>query len=365
MAYSPSGGVVRYRPLLRVHFGSLLSSAPSWRRRERRDEGASRKVLQTRYAAATVLFIVPVVIVEFLTGNMTSAVFRTPHDLVINILHYGSGAILTRELARRWHKGFGSILILGAVYGMFNEGLGTGGFFDPKFYAVVGGGLENYGRWGGVNVVWALHITAFHAVFSIAIPIIIVDALFPVFTQRRLLSDKSLMAFFVILVAVTALTRFILSDTQPPINRYALAFVLILMVLLTLLARIFPSFDSIAIHRMPRDVILIVFGFITTFAWIAVIPTILTYIHLPIVNVLTWFCVLFLISRVLLGFAEVSNRQRLALAVGAEGLLLAHAVVSAIFVPALFTVALLSAAWCSSGSKIGKGALGDVEAVST
>jgi hypothetical protein len=301
-----------------------------------------------RYAAVTTLLIVPAVVVEFLTGNTT---FAADPGAVLNIAHYGSGAVLVRELARSWQKGFASILILGAVYGMFNEGLATGGFFDPNFYAVAGWDLENYGRWGGINVVWALNITVFHAVFSIAVPIIIVDALFPDLAPRRLLGNTSLVAFFILLAAVTALARLILSPTQPPIKPHALALVIVLMLLLTLLARVFPSFAGIAVRRAPSDIILIISAFVGSFSWIVVIPTALSYIHLPIVNVLTVFCVLFLISWLLLGFAKVSNRQRLALAAGAEGPLLAHAVTSAIFVPLAVVLALLAAAWRSSGNE--------------
>jgi len=306
-----------------------------------------------RYAAVTTLFIVPAVVVEFLTGN---TIFAADPGAVLNILHYGSGAVLARELARSWRKGFSPILILGAVYGMCNEGLATGGFFDPHFYAVVGWGLENYGRWGEINVIWALNITVFHAVFSIAVPIIIVDALFPDLTPRRLLRNTSLVVFFVLLAAVTALARLIFSHTQAPINPYALALVIVVMLLLMLLARVFPSFAGIATHRTPSDITLIISAFVGSFAWILVIPTVLSYIHTPVLNLLTIFCVLFLICRVLLSFAQVSNRQRLALAVGAEGPLLAHAVTSANFVPLAITLALLILAWRCSGSETGRNA---------
>src|SRR5271163_4016321 len=233
-----------------------------------------------RYAALTTLFIVPSIIVEFLTGNMTFAVFRDAPSLVMMVAEYGSGAILARELARRWQKGFASILVLGAVYGMFNEGVGTGGFFDPPFYALAGSGLENYGRWGGINVVWALEITVFHAVFSIAVPITIVDALFPAFAEDRLLlGNKSLIALFILLVSITGLQRVSLSHMQPPVNPYAFIAMIVLMMLLTLAARLFPSFDSIATRRTPSDMILLISALIGSFAWIVVIPRILSLIH--------------------------------------------------------------------------------------
>jgi hypothetical protein len=305
-----------------------------------------------RYAAITTLFIIPSIIVEFLSGNTTFAALRNPPGPIMMVAEYGSGAILARELARTWQRGFAPILILGAVYGMFNEGIGTGGFFDPNFYSVVEWGLKDYGRWGGINVVWALRIIVFHAVFSITIPIIIVDALFPNFADRRLLGNKSLVAFFVILVAITTLQRAIISQWQPPISLYAFVLMIVLMLLLTVAARRFPSFDTLSARRMPSDKILFISGLVGSFTWIAVIPWILSLIHLPIVDVLTVCGLVLVVSLFLLSFADVSNRQRVALATGAEGPLLAHAIASELFVPAAITLALLVLAWRRSTSKI-------------
>ena len=311
-------------------------------------------MLQPRYAAVTTLFLIPTVLVEFLTGNMSFTVFADPISTVILFGSYGSGAVLAREMTRRWHKSFASILILGTVYGMFNEGMGTGGFFDPQFYSVVDGGLENYGRWGGINVIWALQITVFHAVFSIAVPIIIVDALFPAFADRPLLGNRTLLVFLFLLVAVTAVQRVILTFRQPPVNPFAFAFVMILMLSLTLAARVFPSFKGIATHRTPSDRILFISALMGSFAWVVLIPRLLGIIHLPKLNILTIFCVLFLVSRLLLGFARISIRQRVAIAAGAEGPLLTHAILSSNFVWAAVALALLILAWLRSSGETGE-----------
>ncbi|MGH6839033.1 MAG: hypothetical protein ACREDT_09555 [Methylocella sp.] len=306
-----------------------------------------------RYAAVATLFLVPAVVVEFLTGNMTLAVFADPISLVILFGSYGSGAVLARELTLRWQKGFASTLILGAVYGMFNEAMASGGFFDPHFYAVVGNGLENYGRWGGVNVVWAVEITVFHAVFSIAVPIIIVDALFPAFAHRPLLGNKSLLAFFFLLVMVTAVQRVILTSRQPPVNTYAFIFVIVLMIFLTLIARFFPAFfpsnEAWRTRKAPSNRFLFLSALLGSILWIVLIPRTLSFIRLPIVDILTISCVLFLVSRLLLSLAHISRRQRVAMAAGAEGVLVAHAISSANFVPAAITLALLIVAWIRSG----------------
>jgi len=313
-------------------------------------------MLQPKYAAAITLFIIPVVIVEFLTGNMSFAVFADPISTVILFGSYGSGAVLARELTRRWQKGFASTLILGTVYGMFNEGIGTGGFFDPHFYSVVEGGLENYGRWGEINVIWALQITVFHAVFSIAVSVIIVDGLFPALANRPLLGNRSLLVFLFLLIAVSVGQRAILTRRQPPVNPYAFAFVIILMLLLILTARFLPSLKHTANRKTPNNAVLFITALICSFAWVVFFPRLLGALHLPMISILTIFCLLFFVSKLLLSFAHISIRQRVAIAAGAEGPLLAHAILSVNFVGAAITLALLILAWRrSSGGETGEG----------
>jgi hypothetical protein len=310
------------------------------------------QVMLTKYAAVATLFLIPTVLVEFLTGNTTFGVFADPISLAILVGSYGSGTLLARELARRWQKGFASILILGIVYGMFNEGMATGGFFDPHFYAVVDGGLENYGRWGGINVVWALRITVFHAVFSIAIPIIIVDALFPALEHHYMLGNRSLIGIIILLIMVTAIQRVVLTFIQPPINPYLFAFIMILMLSLVFIARIFPSFENVCSLTTPSNRILFVYSLICSSLLIVIMPRFLALIGFPIVDVLVILCVLLLVSGLLLSLPCLSIRQRVAVAAGAEGPVLAHAIFSANFLPAAFTLALLILAWQRSDARI-------------
>ncbi|MCD6244170.1 MAG: hypothetical protein J7J65_02910 [Candidatus Korarchaeota archaeon] len=52
-----------------------------------------------------------------------------------------------------------------AAYGIVEEGVMTRSFFCPTWPDL--GILAEYGRWIGVNWVWAIQLTIFHAVFSI------------------------------------------------------------------------------------------------------------------------------------------------------------------------------------------------------
>lgn len=118
---------------------------------------------------------------ELLSSSMPPAEFFSPFVVFVIVL-YGGGAILVRELTVRFGKGWPTLLILGAAYGIVEEGLMCKSFFDPHWPDL--GQLGWYGRWAGVNWVWSLSLTAYHAVFSIAIPIVLVGLIFPRRRQR-------------------------------------------------------------------------------------------------------------------------------------------------------------------------------------
>lgn len=126
--------------------------------------------------ALTLFFLAPSV-AELLTGSAPPAEFFNPLLFIVLCALYGSGAVLVRELVVRWKKGWPSILLMGMAHGIIEEGLMVKSFFDPHWVDL--GAMSVVGRWAGVNVLWALSLTLFHAVWSIGIPILIVELLFP------------------------------------------------------------------------------------------------------------------------------------------------------------------------------------------
>jgi hypothetical protein len=130
-----------------------------------------------RYLPAIVLFLLAPVCGELLSSSAPPLEFFNPLTFATLCLLYGGGAVLVRELAFRWRKGWVSILILGAAYGVIEEGLMVKSFFDPNWMDI--GILGSYGRWLGVNWVWTVELTIYHAVISIGIPILITTLLFP------------------------------------------------------------------------------------------------------------------------------------------------------------------------------------------
>jgi hypothetical protein len=114
---------------------------------------------------------------------------------------HGMGVLLIREGSLRWRLPWPSILALGAGYGIVGEAFATRKFFDPTQIGVLG----VYGHWAGVNRVWAVQLTSFHAVFSIALPILVLPLLFPAVQGVRLVSDRGMGWAAIVFLTVRAI----------------------------------------------------------------------------------------------------------------------------------------------------------------
>jgi len=126
-------------------------------------------------ALLTLYFLAPAV-GELLSGSTPPLLFISPFRLLFEAGLYGSGAILVRELARRRGLGWGSIVLLGAAYGILEEGLVVTSWFNPYWPDL--GALSSYGRALDTSWIWALGLTMYHAVVSITIPILLVETIF-------------------------------------------------------------------------------------------------------------------------------------------------------------------------------------------
>jgi uncharacterized membrane protein YdcZ (DUF606 family) len=172
---------------------------------------------------ALVLLLLAPALAELLSGSAPPVEFFNPIGLLLMAALYGSGAILIRELRVRWRKAWWpTVFVLGAAYGIVEEGLACKSFFDPYWQDV--GLLGSYGRWAGVNWVWSLDLTIYHMVFSIAIPILLVEVLFPALRDERWVGRKGMIGFS-ILLAADVLLCFALFPYRPSLLHILLAFV--------------------------------------------------------------------------------------------------------------------------------------------
>jgi hypothetical protein len=165
-----------------------------------------------------VLFFLSPVIGELLSGSAPPAEFFNPLGFIMLAILYGGGAILVREMSYRWGKDWPALLVLGAAYGIAEEGLMCKSFFDPNWMDL--GPLGSYGRWAGVNWVWALELTIYHCVFSIAIPILLVGILFPARRRQAWITKRELWLLFILWVENAAFIFLFISKFRPPVVHY-------------------------------------------------------------------------------------------------------------------------------------------------
>lgn len=184
-------------------------------------------------APALALIVLSPFIGELLSSSAPPEEFFRPRALLFLTLLYGGGALLVRELAVRWKGGWLMVLVLGAAYGMIEEGLLVKSFFDPGWSDL--GILGAYGRWGGVNWVWALFLTAYHAVFSIAVPIMLAGLMFPARRGRPWIGRWLFWVTALLFPALVAVGFQQISAYRPPPVPYVVT--VLLVAALMLLAR--------------------------------------------------------------------------------------------------------------------------------
>jgi lipopolysaccharide/colanic/teichoic acid biosynthesis glycosyltransferase len=116
-------------------------------------------------------------IAELLSTSAPPKSFFVPWIFALFLLFYGGSAILIREATLRWNSGWRGILLLGAAFGILEEGIATRAFFDPAWSAL--GPMTGIGYWMGVNWTWMCDAILYHAVFSIALPILLMYQIDP------------------------------------------------------------------------------------------------------------------------------------------------------------------------------------------
>jgi hypothetical protein len=151
---------------------------------------------------------------ELLTGSTTLLGLVTSLNLALGLPLYGSGVLLAREASLRWRKGWSGILFLGLAYGIVEEGIATKTMINPA--STAASTLGSYGHFLGVSWIFAVEIDLFHAVFSIALPILLVSLLWPERRTVRLISDRALVAALVVLALVAALGFFVFTRSYVP-----------------------------------------------------------------------------------------------------------------------------------------------------
>ncbi len=172
-----------------------------------------------------VLMIVTPGIPEYMTGStmLDPLLYSIPvfiANLLIDLALYPTGALLIREFSIRFNKGWGSILTLGLDYGIMEEGISAHTFFMSPVPPV--GILGEYGRFMGVNWIWALGITVFHAIFSICLPLFLVSIAYPKYSREPLLGRRGVkFVLFIYLLDVVMVNLSVMNTPYRPMPTLA------------------------------------------------------------------------------------------------------------------------------------------------
>jgi hypothetical protein len=193
------------------------------------------------------LFFVAPLVAEFLLGNLPIKLLMA---LVMLAPMYGGGALLIRELVRRAGRGWPSIVLLALAYGIFEEAFATQSLFNPNYMHLNLHLLQpSFIPALGIGAWWTIFVLALHMVWSISVPIALVEATVPGRAETPWLGGGGLaiigLLFGVGVAGMTAMTlkqdRFMSSTGQ-----FATAAAILVLLAIAAFAMGKPAVASIA-----------------------------------------------------------------------------------------------------------------------
>jgi len=128
------------------------------------------------WRAALTLAILSPLIAEVLSG---ATKFSVIFALVPEILTWGCGALVIRELVRRWRGGWTSMLLMGLGISIAEEFVIQQTSLAPLPFP---GALVHYGRAWGVNWIYFLFMLGYESVWVVLVPVQVTELLF---SRRR------------------------------------------------------------------------------------------------------------------------------------------------------------------------------------
>ena len=226
------------------------------------------------------LFLLPAIIAELLYGS-TPITNLTP--LVPEILVYGSAALLIRELVRRRGTGWLGIVLLGIALAVAQECVILQTSLLPGLFGMDPEHV--YGRALGVNWVYLVFLVGYETVWAIAMPIQLVEVIFPDRRDGAWLDGRGLAAASILFIIGSAATWYLWSHValqrfpaaqgyRSPVLTVALALVVIAVVMaLALVRRRSAHAPQVADWRAPRPWLVGVIAFLLGLVWLALTLT--------------------------------------------------------------------------------------------
>jgi hypothetical protein len=167
-----------------------------------------------RIVPAIALYFLSPLIAEFLLGDFPLSKIGI---LLFLAPFYGGAAVLIREIARRTGRGWSTILTLALAYGIFEEAFTTQTLFNPDYLGLHLHLLEPaFIPALGISAWWTIFVLTLHTVWSISVPIAIIEALVPQRAQTAWLKwlGLSIVALLFVLIACMMTMHSIQSDSH-------------------------------------------------------------------------------------------------------------------------------------------------------
>ncbi|WP_330230493.1 hypothetical protein OHA40_31755 [Nocardia sp. NBC_00508] len=234
-----------------------------------------------RKAAWTLVVLAPVSAEATFSGVTMPAMWLLLPALVVM---YGAGVLFLRELVVRFGGGWPSLLVMGLVYELVEDGLGLQALTSPNLYHAA--------EWGprilGFNTVYWESQIGYHTVFSVLIPVLLADLLFPSHRGRPYLRRGGLATAAVAAVIGVVLLRLFIPATQDPGYQTPLSVVLAILIAITALLvialRVLPGWNPPAAPagRTPHRVVVAVVAGVAAACFLGLLmPLGLPPDHLP------------------------------------------------------------------------------------
>ena len=188
-------------------------------------------VKKSRFKPILALLFLSPAIAELLSSSSPPLEFFNPLTMLLLVSFYGCGALLIREAWVRWGRNPYTLLLLGAAYGVVEEGLLVKSFFSTTWPDL--GILAWYGRWLGVNWVWTVMLTIYHSVFSIAIPIVLVELFHPEVRAEPWLKRRGLSLILLVFLSVSTLFFLFFRYETTPIHLLSALLTALLLVVVS------------------------------------------------------------------------------------------------------------------------------------
>jgi hypothetical protein len=258
--------------------------------------------------------------------------FRVLFALVPEILVWGCGALLIREIIRRWRGGWTSMLLLGLGLSIAEEFVIQQTSLGPLPFP---GALVHYGRAWGVNWIYFLFMLGYESVWVVLVPVQVTELLFRSRRDAPWLRNRGLIIATILFligsrIAWYAWIKRVLPMIfhLPPYHPGAFIigcgmFAIVLLAILAYFARHVGIGKPNHAHRAPPAWVVVVLGFILGLPFYAL----MSFVFAPkepqiafgvvMVGGIAWAAVVYLLLGRITRSAYWSDMHRWALTFGA------------------------------------------------